>query len=152
MVRSFLNADSISGEGLGGGGRPINAKTQGRICSICFKEIKFLINFTGEAEARDWMTPSSAPCCAPLLTSLELISSIHNEPAERTDKCFLMSDYSHCCVTGSFTSCLLRAITNTPTLANPEDQPAMPTNGRQKKQNEANSSNTHPPPVFFNDV
>lgn len=34
------------------------------------------------------MTLFSVPCRAPLLASLELILSIHHEPAERMDKCF----------------------------------------------------------------
>lgn len=123
-----------------GWGSPINAKSQGRICSVCFKEIKFLINFTGEVEVQDWMAMFSVSCCASLLASLEVISSIHHEPAERMDKCFLMSDSSHCSVTAKrkhlkFILCCCWCYT----LANSEDDSAVPTNSWQKKPDKANS-------------
>lgn len=140
-MRSFLNADSISG---GGGG----LSNQCQICSICFKEITFLIHFTGELEAQVWMTLSSVSYCASLFASLKLIAFIRNEPAERMDKGFLISDSSHCCVTGSFIQIKQKHLVFTVCYCEPGSncqfrgpiQSAVPTNGWRKKTTNKNKT------------
>ncbi len=96
MVRPFLNTGSINEGGQAVQSMP-NLKEGS--AAVWFREIKFMINLIGGVEAQHSVKLSSASYCASLVASLKPKSSIHNEPAQGTDKSSIISDYSQCSFT-----------------------------------------------------
>lgn len=104
MVRSFLNAGSISERE--GGVRAVQSMPNLKegSAAVWFREIKFMINLTEEVEAQHSVWLCSVSYCASLVACLKPKSSIHNEPAQSMDKSPIISDYSHSSFTGLFCS------------------------------------------------
>lgn len=100
MVRSFLNAASISEREGGVWAVQSMPSLREGSAAVRFREIKFMINLIERVEARRSLKLSSASYCASSVASLKPKSSIHNEPAQRMDKSPIISDNSHCRFTG----------------------------------------------------
>lgn len=100
MVRSFLNAASISEREGGVWAVQSMPSLREGSAAVRFREIKFMINLIEGVEARCSLKLSSASYCASSVASLKPKSSIHNEPAQRMDKSPIISDNSHCRFTG----------------------------------------------------
>lgn len=100
MVRSFLNAASISEREGGVWAVQSMPSLREGSAAVRFREIKFMINLIEGVEARRSLKLSSASYCASSVASLKPKSSIHNEPAQRMDKSPIISDNSHCRFTG----------------------------------------------------
>lgn len=85
MVRSFLNAGSISErEGRVWAVQSMPNLKEGS-AAVWLREIKFMINLIEGVEAQYSVKLSSISYCASLVDSLKPESSTHNEPAQNTD-------------------------------------------------------------------
>lgn len=69
-----------------------------------------MINLIGGEEAQHLAKLSSASYCATLVVSLKPKSTIHNDPAQGTDKSPNISDYSHCHFSGLLCSFQRRSL------------------------------------------